>query len=83
MDHNVVRKDNTYSFSVKRKECKVKFDNDIELEVWNRINDEEWMSRTLHFNTIQEFIFFANKLVDILDDYTEEQRGKNENNNIN
>ena len=83
MELNIVRKDNVYGFSVKGREYTVKFENGVELEMAHRINDEEWMTKTLYFNTIQEFIFFANKLVDILDDYTEEQRGKNENNNIN
>jgi hypothetical protein len=74
MERNFIRKDNSYSFSVKGKECTVKFDNEISIEMYQKINNEESSYRFLHFNTIQEFIFFANKLIDILDDYTEKQK---------
>ncbi len=72
MEHNFIRKDNIYSFSVKGRDCKVKFEKTIELEIASNGGSVN----IVHFNTIQEFIFFANKLIDILDDYTEEQRNK-------
>jgi len=71
MDRIIVRKDNTYSFIVKEKKCYVSFDKTIKLGI---------DKKSITFSTIQELIFFTNKLVDVLDDFSGDKRGENENN---
>jgi len=67
----VTREDNTYTFTAKNKQCKVVFGDVIRLQI-----DKKF----INFTSIQEIIFFANKLIDVLDDYTGKE--ENENNNI-
>lgn len=65
------REDNKYSFVAKGMECSITFGKTIKLEIG---------SKTISFATPQELIVFTNYLTDVLDDYTETQRGENEDN---